>query len=61
MSTKKSTEPARVFEAATDYETRVARVVTHKKTVLRPSGTYVIKGRVLSELPADAIKSATPV
>ncbi len=58
MAAKTKTQ---TYEADKDYEVRVASVVTHRNTTLRPKHAYTIKGRVLNELPEDAIASATPV
>ncbi|PTW53924.1 hypothetical protein C8N35_11544 [Breoghania corrubedonensis] len=58
MTAKKT--PA--YEPDTTYEVKFAKVTTFRRTTFRPRGTYpTVKGKVLNELPADAIASATPV
>lgn len=47
------------YDPATYYETRVTRVVPAAGMKLRPAYVYLLLGSVLSELPSDAIASAT--
>lgn len=58
MTSKSKSAPT--YDPEARYALRVSRVVTHKRTVLRPKGAYTVKGQVLNELPADAIASAVP-
>ncbi|MEI2387474.1 hypothetical protein [Breoghania sp. JC706] len=60
MATKKTDTPAYVPEKS--YEVTFAKVVSWHRTTFRPRGTYpAVKGRVLNELPSEAIANATPV
>lgn len=60
MATKKTDNPA--YDPEKTYEATFAKVVSWGRTTFRPRGTYpAVKGKVLNDLPAEAIASATPV
>lgn len=59
---KKPTQeaPASAYDAEQRYEVKLAKPVVRKGRVLSPLARHVMTGRVLAELPPDAVAEAKP-
>lgn len=53
--------PKKDYDADKDYKVTFARPAQRGRMIFSPRHDYVIKGRVLAELPREAVKDVKPV
>jgi hypothetical protein len=60
MANKKPAGGSPAIEAEHDYRVAFAKPFVRGRQRFSPVHTYVLKGRVLAEIPADHVRSAVP-